>query len=137
VGVPVAEQHANNGLNIVGTHGLAGHTPQTPSQPFTANATQVPTIVNVGGDGGGGSGGGDNRSGCSISLSTTRSSSMSTRLSTIPSFHNLGARCATGNSTPASSSVHIDKRAHEKCVKKFTHAQFLCRILKKWRSLSQ
>jgi hypothetical protein len=96
--------------------------PPSPSQPFTANATPVPTIVNVGGNGGGGSGGGGNESGGSISSSTTRSSNMSTRLPTIPSFHNLGVRGATGNSTSASSSVHIDKRAHEKYAKKFTRA---------------
>jgi hypothetical protein len=47
---------------------------------------------------------------------------MSTRLPTIPSIHNLGARGATGNSTSALSLVHIDKRAHEKYAKKFTHA---------------
>jgi hypothetical protein len=47
---------------------------------------------------------------------------MSTRLPTIPSFHNLGARGATGKSTSASSIVHIDKRAHEKYTKKFTRA---------------
>ncbi len=81
----------------------------------------VPTIVNVGGNGGGGSGGGSNGSGGSISSSTTWSSTnMSTRL--IPSFHNLGARGATGNSTSALSLVHIDKRAHEKYAKRFTHA---------------
>ncbi len=96
--------------------------PPTPSQPFTVNATPVPTIVNVGGNGGGGSGGGDNGIGGSISLSTTQSSNMSTRLPTIPSFHNLGARSATGYSSSASSLVHIDKRAHEKYAKKFTCA---------------
>jgi hypothetical protein len=122
VGVPVTKQQGNNDLNIVGTRGLAGQMPPTPSQPFTANATPVPTTVNVGGNGGGGSGGGGNGSGCSISSSTTRLSNMSTRLPTIPSFHNLGARGATGNSTSASSLVHIDKRAHEKYAKKFTHA---------------
>ncbi len=47
---------------------------------------------------------------------------MSTRLPTIPSFHNLGARGATGNSTSALSLVHINKCAHEKYAKKFTHA---------------
>jgi hypothetical protein len=96
--------------------------PPTPSQPFTANATPVPTIENVGGNGGGGSGGGGNGSGGSISSSTTRSSNMSTRLPTIASFHNLGARGATGNFTSALSLVHIDKRAHEKYAKKFTLA---------------
>ncbi len=121
-GVPVAEQQGNNNLNIVGIRGLAGQMPQTPSQPFTANATPVPTIVNVGGYGGGGSGGGGNGSGGSISLSTTWSSNMSTRLPTILSFHNLGARGATVNSTSALSSVHIDKRVHEKYAKKFTPA---------------
>ena len=122
VGVPVAEQQGNNNLNIVGTHGLAGQMPPTPSQPFTVNATPVPTIVNVGGNGGGGSGCGGIESGGSISSSTTWSSNMSTRLPTIPSFHNLGTRGATGNSTSAWSLVHIDKRAHEKYVKKFTQA---------------
>ena len=96
--------------------------PPTPSQPFTMNATPVPTIVNVGGNGGGDSGGGGNGSGGSISLSTTRSSNMSNRLPTIPSFHNLGARGATGKSASESSTVHIDKRAHEKYAKKFTRA---------------
>jgi hypothetical protein len=47
---------------------------------------------------------------------------MSTRLPTIPSFHNLGARGATGNSTSSSSLVHIDKHAHEKYAKKLTCA---------------
>jgi hypothetical protein len=47
---------------------------------------------------------------------------MSTRLPTIPSFHNLGARGATGQSTSASSTVHIDKRVHEKYAKTFTRA---------------
>ncbi len=122
VGVPVAKQQGNMDLNIAGTHGLAGQMLPTPSQPFTANATPVPTIVNVGGNGGGDSGGGCNGSVGSISLSTTRSSNMSTRLPTIPSFHNLGARGATGNSTSALSSVHIDNRAHEKYAKKFTPA---------------
>ncbi len=65
--------------------------PPTPSQPFTLNATPVPTIVNVGGNGGGGSGSGGNGSRCIISSSTTWSSNMSTRLPTIPSFYNLGA----------------------------------------------
>jgi hypothetical protein len=55
-------------------------------------------------------------------LSSTWSSNMSTRLPTIPSFHNLGAIGTTGNSTSSSSLVHIDKRAHEKYAKKFTHA---------------
>ncbi len=55
-------------------------------------------------------------------MSTTWSSNMSTRLPTIPSFHNLGARGATGNSTSATSSKHIKKRAHKKYAKKFTHA---------------
>ncbi len=118
VGVPVAKQQGNNNLNIVGTHGLAGQMPPTPSQPFTVNATPVPTIVN----GGGSSGGGGNGSGGSISSSTTRSSNMSTILPTIPSFHNLGARGANGKSTSASSMVRIDKRAHEKYAKKFTCA---------------
>jgi hypothetical protein len=122
IGVPVVKQQGNNNLNIVGTHGLAGQMPPTPSQPFTANATPVPTIFNVGENGDGVSGGGSNGSGGSISLSTTQSSNMSTRLPTIPSFHNLGARSATGNSTSASSSVHIDKHAYEKYTKKFTHA---------------
>ncbi len=122
VGVPVAKQQGNNDLNIVGTRGLAGQMPPTPSQPFTVNATPVPTIVNVGGNGGGSSGGGGNGSGCSISSSTTRSSNTSTRLPTIPSFHNLGARGANGKSTSASSMVNIDKRSHEKNAKKFTHA---------------
>jgi hypothetical protein len=54
VGVPVAKQQGNNNLNIIGTHGVAGQMPPTPSQPFTVNATPVPTIVNVGGNGGGG-----------------------------------------------------------------------------------
>jgi hypothetical protein len=89
VGVPVAKQQENNDLNIVGTCGLAGQMPPTPSQPFIVNATPVPTIVNVGGNGSGGSDGGGNGSGGSISLSTTGSSNMSTRLPTIPSFHNL------------------------------------------------
>ncbi len=122
VGVPVTEQQGNNNLNIIGTRRLAGQIPPTPSQPFNANATPVPIIVNVGGNGGGGSGGGGNGSGDSISSSTTRSSNMSTRLPTIPSFHNLGARGATGNSTYSSSLVHIDKRAHKKYAKKFTPA---------------
>jgi hypothetical protein len=82
VGVPVAEQHGNNNLNIIGTHGLAGQMPPTPSQPFTVNATPVPTIVNVGGNGGDSSSGGGNGSGGGISLSTTRSSNTSTRLPT-------------------------------------------------------
>jgi hypothetical protein len=86
------------------------------------NATPVPTIVNVGGNGGGSSGGGGNGSGGSISSSTTWSSNTSTRLPTIPSFHNLGARGETSKSTSASSMVHIDKRAHEKYAKKFTRA---------------
>jgi hypothetical protein len=138
VGVPVTEQQGNNDQNIVGTRGLAGQIPPSPSQPFTVNATPVPTIVNVGGNCGGDSGGGGNGSGGSISSSTTRSSNMSTRLPTIPSFHNLGARGATGNSTSALSLVHIDKRAHEKYAKKFTRViQFLRRSLKKWNSLSQ
>jgi hypothetical protein len=107
---------------MVGTHGLAGQMPPSPSQPFTVNDTPVPTIVNVGGNGGGGSDGGGNGSGGSISLSTTWSSNMSTRLPTIPTFYNLGARGATGKSSSASSLVHIDKRAHEKYVKKFTPA---------------
>jgi hypothetical protein len=47
---------------------------------------------------------------------------MSTRLPTIPSFHNLGATGANGKSISASSMVHIDKRAHEKYAKKFTPA---------------
>ncbi len=51
-----------------------------------------------------------------------QTSNTSTRLPTIPSFHNLGARGATGKSTSASSLVHIDKRAHEKYAKKFTRA---------------
>ncbi len=122
MGVPVAEQQGNNDLNIVGTRGLAGQMPPTPTQPFTVNATPVPTIVNVGGNGGGGSGGGGNGSGGSISLSTTRSSNMSTRLPTIPSFHNLGARGANGKSISASSTVHIYKLDHEKYVEKFTRA---------------
>jgi hypothetical protein len=122
VGVLVAEQQGNNNLNIVGTRGLAGQMPPTPSQPFTANATPVPTIVNVGSNGGSASSGGGNGSGGSISLSTTRSSNISTRLPTIPSFHNLGARGATGNSTSSSYLVHIDKHAHEKYAKKFTRA---------------
>ncbi len=122
VGVPVAKQQGNNNLNIVGTSGLAGQMPPTPSQPFTMNATPVPTIVNVGGNGGGDSGGGGNGSGGSISSSTTWSSSMSNRLPTIPSFHNLGATGATCYSTSASLSVHIDKCAHEKYTKKFTRA---------------
>ncbi len=122
VGVPVAKQQGNNNLNIVGTRGLAGQTPPTPSQPFTVNATPVPTIVNVGGNGGGNSAGGENGSGGSISSSTTLSSNMSIRLPTIPSFHNLGARGATGNSASASSMGHIDKHAHEKYTKKFTCA---------------
>jgi hypothetical protein len=122
VGVPVTEQQGNNNLNIIGTHGLAGQMPPTPSQPFTVNATPVPTIVNVGGNGGGSSGGGGNGSGGSITLSTTWSSNTSTRLPTIPSFHNLGARGANGKSTSVSSMVHIDKCAHEKYAKKFTHA---------------
>ncbi len=82
VGVPVAEQQGNNDLNIVGTHGLAGQMPPTPSQPFTVNATPVPTIVNVGGNGGGSSDGGGNGSGGSITLSTTWSLITSTRLPT-------------------------------------------------------
>ncbi len=122
VGVPVAEQQGNNNLNIVGTRGLASQMPPTPSQPFTVNATPVPTIANVGGNGGGSSGDGGNGSGGSISSSTTRFSNMSTRLPTIPSFHNLGARGANDKSTFASSTVHIDKHAHEKYAKKFTRA---------------
>ncbi len=122
VGVPVAKQQENNNLNIVGTHGLAGQMPPTPSQPYTANATSVPTIVNVGGNGGGGSGGGGIGSRGSISLSTNWSLNMSTRLPTIPSFHNLVARGATGNSTSASSLVPIDKHAQKKYAKKFTRA---------------
>ncbi len=114
VGFSVAEQQGNNNLNIVGTRGLAGQMPPTPSQPFTVNATPVPTIVNVGSNGGGSSGGGGNGSGGSILLSTTRSSNRSTRLPTIPSFHNLGATGANGKSTSVSSTVHIFKRAHEK-----------------------
>ncbi len=82
VGVPVTEQQGNYDLNIVGTCGLAGQMPPTPSQPFTVNATPVPTIVNVGGNGGGSSGGGGNGSGRSISLSTIQSSNTSTRLPT-------------------------------------------------------
>ncbi len=82
VGVPVAKQQGNIDLNIVGTRGLAGQMPPTPSQPFTVDATPVPTIVNVGGNGGGSSGGGGNGSGGSISSSTTRSSNTSTRLPT-------------------------------------------------------
>jgi hypothetical protein len=96
--------------------------PPTPSQQFTVNAIPVPTIVNVGGNGGGDSGGGGKGSGGSISLSTTQSSNMSTRLPTIPSFHNLGARGATGKSTSALPLLHIDKHAHEKYTKKFTRA---------------
>ncbi len=92
-GVPVAKQQGNNDLNI-GTCGLAGQMPPTPTQPFTVNATLVPTIVNVGGNGGGSSGGGGNGSEGSISLSTTWSSHTSTRLPTIPSFHNLGTRAS-------------------------------------------
>ncbi len=122
VGVPIAKQQGNNKLSIVGTCGLAGQMPPTPSQPFTMNATPAPTVVNVGGNGGGSSGAGGNGSGGSISSSTTRSSNTSTRLPTIPSFHNLGARGANGESTSASSTVHIDKRAHEKYAKKFTCA---------------
>ncbi len=99
VGVPVAEQQGNNYLNIIGTQAPAGQMPPTPSQPFTVNATPVPTIVNVSGNGGGSSGDGGNGSGGSISSSTTRSSNTSTRLPTIPTFHNLGARGATGKST--------------------------------------
>ncbi len=57
--IPVAEQQGNNKLNIVGTCGLAGQLPPTPSQPFTANATPVPTIVNVDGNAGGSGGGGN------------------------------------------------------------------------------
>jgi hypothetical protein len=86
------------------------------------NATPVPTAVNNGCNGGSGSDGGGNGSGGSISLSTTRSSNMSNRLATIPSFHNLRARGAIGKSTSASSLVHNDKCAHEKYAKKFTHA---------------
>jgi hypothetical protein len=82
VRVPVTEQQGNNNLNIVGTLGLAGQMPPTPSQPFTVNATPVPTIVNLGGNGGGSSGGGGNGSGGSITLSTTQSLNMSTRLPT-------------------------------------------------------
>ncbi len=122
VGVPVAKQQGNNNLNIVCTHGLAGQMPPAPSQPFTVNATPVSTIVNISGNGGGSSGGGGNGSGGSISLSTTWSSNMSTRLHTIPFFHNLGARGATGKSTSVSSTVHIDKCAHEKYAKSFSHA---------------
>ncbi len=122
VGVPVAEQQGNNDLNIVGTHGLAGQMPPTTSQPFTVNTTPVPTIVIVGGNGGGDSRGGGNGSGGSISLSTTRSSNMSTRLPTIPSFHNLWARGTTVYSTSASSLVPIDKHAYEMYAKKFTRA---------------
>ncbi len=81
MGVPVAKQQGNNNLNIVGTRGLAGQMPSTLSQPFTVNATPVPTIVNVGGNGCS-SGGGGNGSGGSITSSTTWSSNMSTRLPT-------------------------------------------------------
>ncbi len=63
VGVLVAKQQGSNDLNIIGNCGLAGQMPPTPSQTFTVNATLVPTIVNVGGNGGGGSGGGGNGSG--------------------------------------------------------------------------
>jgi hypothetical protein len=122
VGVPVTKQQGNNNLNIVSTHGLASQMPSTPSQPFTVNVTPVPTIVNVGGNGGGSSRGGGNGSGGNISLSTTWSLNTSTRLPTIPSFHNLGARCANGKSASASSMVDIDKCAHEKYAKKFTPA---------------
>jgi hypothetical protein len=122
VGVSVTKHQGNNNLNIVGTRGLAGQMPPTPSQPFTVNATPVPTIVIGGGNGGGSSGGGGNGSGGSILSSTTWSSNMSTRLPTIPSFHNLGARGVNGKSTSASYMVHIDKRAHQKYVKKFTCA---------------
>ncbi len=122
VGVPVAKQQGNNDLNIVGTRGPAGQMPPTPSQPFTVNATPVPTVVNVDGNGGGSSGGGGYGSEGSISLSTTWSSNTSTRLPTIPTFHNLGARGATGKSASESSMVHIDKRAHEKYAKKFTRS---------------
>ncbi len=45
MGVPVTKQQGNNDLNIVGTLGLAGQMPPTPSQPFTANATSIPTIL--------------------------------------------------------------------------------------------
>jgi hypothetical protein len=76
VGVPVTEQEGNNNLNIVGTRGLAGQMPPTPSQPLTVNATPVLTIANVGDNGGGSSGDGGNGSGGSISLSTTRSSNI-------------------------------------------------------------
>ncbi len=138
MGVPVAEQQGNNNLNIIGTQGPAGQMPPTPSQPFTMNATPVPTIVNVGGNGGGSSGGGGNGSGGSISSSTTRSSNMSTWLPTIPTFHNLGARGATGTSTSESSMVHIDKRAHQKYAKKFSRAiPIPTENLEKWKSLSQ
>ncbi len=92
VGVPVAKQQGNNDLDTVGTRWLASQMPPTPSQPFTVNATPVPTIVNGGGNGGGSSGGGGNGSGGSIPSSTTLSSKTSTRLPTISSFHNLGAR---------------------------------------------
>ncbi len=122
VGVPVAEQQGNNNLNIIGIQGSAGQMPPTPSQPFTVNAILVSTIVNVGGNGGGSNGGGGNGSGGSISLSNTWSLNMSTRLPTIPTFHNLGARGATGKSTSESSTVHIDKCAHKKYAKKFTCA---------------
>jgi hypothetical protein len=122
VGVPVAKQQGNNDLSIVGNQGPAGQMPPTPSQPFAVNATPVPTIVNGGGNGGGSSGGEGNGSGGSISLSTTWSLNTSTRLPTIPIFHNLGARGATGKSASESSTVHIDKRAHEKYAKKFTRA---------------
>jgi hypothetical protein len=71
MGIPVAKQQGNNDLNIVGTCGLAGQMPPTPTQPFTVNATPVPTIVNVCGYGGDSSGGGGNGYGCSISSSTT------------------------------------------------------------------
>ncbi len=108
VGVPVAKQQGNNDLNIVGTQGPAGQMPPTPSQPLTVNATPVPTIVNVGGNGGDSSGGGGNGSGGSISLSTTQSSNTSTRLPAIPTFHNLGTRGATDKSASESSTVHID-----------------------------
>jgi hypothetical protein len=134
MGVPVAKQQGNNDLNIIGTHGLAGQTPPTPSQPFTVNVTLVPTIVYVGGNGGGGSGGEVNGSGGSISLSTTWSSNISTRLPTIPSFHNLGARGATGNSTSHHHRyilTSVPMRSTQRTL--LVPSQFLWRILKKWR----
>lgn len=103
------------------------------SQPAEETKTQgsgilggmpkIPSQVNVtagggdGGDGGGGSGGSNRQlSGSSVSSQTTTSS---VSIPDIPSYHNLGARGATTARSLPSSSVQVDKRAHEKYAKKF------------------